>query len=73
MSVKIVQWTNLKRLDLDAGKSLERLFSGNDISDLFLSWSYSSVGEHCLDMAGVTSSILVTTTIIHPKFPDLLD
>jgi hypothetical protein len=26
-------------------------------------WSRSSVGEHCLDMAGVTSSILVATTI----------
>jgi hypothetical protein len=26
-------------------------------------WAYSSAGEHCIDIAGVTSSILVTPTI----------
>jgi hypothetical protein len=27
-------------------------------------WAYSSAGEHCIDIAGVTSSILVTPTIL---------
>ena len=32
-------------------------------------WAYSSVVEHCVDIAGVASSILATPTIKNPAFP----
>jgi hypothetical protein len=32
-------------------------------------WAYSSVVEHCVDIAGVASSILATPTIPSADFP----
>jgi hypothetical protein len=36
--------------------------------DTLLTWACSSVVEHCVDIAGVASSILATPTIFITKF-----